>query len=463
MKNYQSWGRYPQIEAKEVKTVHWETEDFDFSAVQGKVLPYGNGRSYGDSCLTAEGTLIDMRRLNRYLGFDEKTGLLRCEAGVLLSDILEVFVPKGWFLPVTPGTKFVTVGGAIANDIHGKNHHKGGTFGCQVTQFELLRSDGQRYLCSPTENSELFAATIGGLGLTGLILWAEFRLMPVVGPYIAMDRIKFKNIAEFFDITQSDIDERYEYTVAWIDCLAKGEQLGRGLYMLGNHYTWKPDPTRKWQKRELASVPLDAPSFALNTLSIKAFNMVYYNQQFSKRVHLIESYEPFFYPLDIVGGWNKLYGSRGFLQWQCVVPCDDGYAPMAEILNRISRAGEGSFLAVLKKFGDVESPGMLSFPAPGLTLALDFAFNGEKTLKLLNELDEVVNQSGGRLYPAKDARMSPESFQQYYPNWREFSQYIDPKFSSSFWERVTANAQPTTELKTSPNGIAKEFSLASNR
>lgn len=457
MKDYQSWGRYPVVEPKEVKNLFWQEDNFDFAAVDSTVLPYGNGRSYGDSCLNANGALIDTRSLKRFLNFDETTGLLQCEAGVLLSDILEVFVPKGWFLPVTPGTKFITVGGAIANDIHGKNHHKGGTFGCHVTRFELLRSNGQRLICSPSENVELFEATIGGLGLTGLILWAEFRMMPITGPYIAMDRIKFRNIAEFFEITNS-LEDQYEYTVAWVDCLASGDSLGRGHYMMGNHYTWKPDPAKKWQKKEIATVPLDAPSFALNTLSIKAFNALYYNRQLPKRVHLIQSYEPFFYPLDIVGEWNKLYGSRGFLQYQCVVPCEDGYGPMEEILKRISRSGEGSFLAVLKKFGDVKSPGMLSFPAPGLTLALDFAFNGEKTLKLLNELDEVVNQSGGRLYPAKDARMRPEDFQRYYPNWQEFSRYIDPKFSSSFWERVTQNIKSSEPVNFHRNGVVKEFS-----
>jgi FAD/FMN-containing dehydrogenase len=439
MKQYQSWGRYPRLNHAEIQTLYWTTDTPDFAALQQPMLPYGNGRSYGDSCLNGGGALVDVRALNRFIGFDEKSGLLRVEAGVLLSEVLKIFQPRGWFLPVTPGTKYVTVGGAIANDVHGKNHHKGGTFGCHVTQFELLRSDGQRFLCSPTQNTELFRATIGGLGLTGLITWAEFRLKPVSGPYIQSDNIKFANLKEFVQIT-NEIDDRYEYTVAWVDVMATGKQLGRGHYTLGNHYDWKAVGKENVTPGEKIKFPLEAPNFAVNTLSVKAFNALYFHRQIPKRKHAIKHYDPFFYPLDAISDWNKAYGSRGFYQYQCVIPIEAGYEPMEEILERIAFSGEGTPLIVLKMFGDVKSPGMMSFPQAGLTLALDFANNGRKSLLLMEDLDRVTRESGGRVYPAKDARMSALSFQTYFPQWRDFARYIDPKFSSSFWQRVTAGA-----------------------
>jgi len=384
--------------------------------------------------------MLDVSHLNRFLAFDEQKGILRCEAGVTLADILTLIVPRGWFLPVTPGTKFISVGGAIANDVHGKNHHRAGTFGCHVTRFELLRSNGERLLCSPDENVELFRATIGGLGLTGLILWAEFRLKPVHNPFILMERIRYRSLAEFMALS-NDSDQDFEYTVAWVDCLASGQQLGRGLFMRGNHAEPLGSELREWQgdgsRSPRLSVPVDMPSFVLNTLSMKAFNAVYYRAQHNDRVRKLVPYEPFFYPLDAVQHWNRMYGKRGFLQYQCVVPLDDGYEVMKALLETISRSGEGSFLTVLKKFGDVPSPGMLSFPRPGLTLALDFPYHGQKTLTLFERLDQLVRESGGAVYPAKDAHMTAESFQAYYPQWKEFAQYIDPHCSSSFWRRVT--------------------------
>ncbi len=445
----QSWGRYPQVEPDQVVPVFWRNELPDLAAFDKSMLPYAYGRSYGDSCLNEGGVSLDVSHLTRFISFDEEQGLLRCEAGVSLADILEVMVPRGWFLPVSPGTKFVSVGGAIANDIHGKNHHKAGTFGRYVTQFELLRSTGERLLCSPTENSELFRATIGGLGLTGVILWAEIRLKPVRTPYIAMDRIRYGSLADFMHIA-ADSDQDYEYTVAWVDCLASGRQLGRGIFMRGNHensprYAHKPLP-----KKLPLAVPLDLPSFTLNSLTVRAFNEVYYRAQLGNVVHKVEPYNPFFYPLDSIYNWNRIYGKRGFFQYQCVVPFENGYAVMKEILERISRAKEGSFLVVLKEFGALPSPGMLSFPRPGLTLALDFSNHGPKTLRLFDELDTLVRQNNGAVYPAKDAHMSAESFQAYYPQWKTFAQYIDPHFSSSFWRRVTnANMPaPTVHMAT---------------
>jgi FAD/FMN-containing dehydrogenase len=235
----------------------------------------------------------------------------------------------------------------------------------------------------------------------------------------------------------AESDEDFEYTVAWVDCLASGKELGRGIFMRGNHDREPGRGTAHVHKELPLAVPIDFPAFALNALTMKAFNTAYYHAQREKHVQRTVAYAPFFYPLDAIHDWNRIYGKRGFLQYQCVVPHEDGYDVMLDILRRISRSGEGSFLTVLKKFGDVPSPGMLSFPRPGLTVALDFPYNGRKTLRLFEELDGVVRRSGGAVYPAKDARMSAESFQTYFPQWERFARYIDPKFSSSFWRRVT--------------------------
>ena len=437
-KTLQSWGRYPAVRPAQVTPVFWLTELPDLTAPEQSILPFAYGRSYGDSCLNESGISLDVSHLNRFIAFNEEDGLLRCEAGVSLATILEVMVPRGWFLPVSPGTKFVSVGGAIANDIHGKNHHKAGTFGSHVTCFELLRSDGQHLLCSPTENGPLFRATIGGLGLTGVILWAEFQMKPIVNSYIDMDSIRFESLDEFFAIS-AESDQAYEYTMSWVDILIGGDKLCRGKFIRGNHNQARELTAKPTKKRLSLVMPVNLPSFALNSLTVKAFNEAYYHVQVEKRVHKIEPYDPFFYPLDSIHEWYRLYGKRGFLQYQFVVPFTTSHEAMREILGRIRHSGEGSFLTVLKKFGDIASPGMLSFPRPGLTLALDFAYHGQKTLRLLNDLDKIVLQSGGVVYPAKDARMTPETFQAYYPQWHEFEQYIDPHFSSSFWRRVTAH------------------------
>jgi len=459
--SYQSWGRYPKIASAEVQTIYWRSELPDLARFEEPVLPFAYGRSYGDSCLNEGGVTIDVSHLRHFISFDEEQGLLCCEAGVSLAEILELIVPRGWFIPVSPGTKFVSVGGAIANDIHGKNHHKAGTFGCHVTRFELLRSDGQRLICSPDENSELFRATIGGLGLTGIILWAEFRLKPIVNPFIDMQRIRFSSLEEFIEIS-AETDQDYEYTMSWVDILIGGKGLCRGIFMCGNNDQSKERAKQSTGKKLPLAVPFDFPSFVLNTLTVKAFNEVFYHSQLSKRVHKVVPYEPFFYPLDSIHEWNRMYGKRGFLQYQFVVPFEDGFDAMREILNRIRRSGEGSFLTVLKKFGDIQSPGMLSFPRPGITLALDFAYSGKKTLQLLDDLDKIVRESGGAVYPAKDARMSAESFQAFFPHWKEFAKYVDPHFSSSFWRRVagaSAEGQQSEPLANS----SREFQISGKR
>ncbi|HSL04729.1 MAG TPA: FAD-binding oxidoreductase [Nitrospiraceae bacterium] len=436
MKRYESWGRYPRAGTVTAVPIYWRSDTLNFQKFQQSVLPFGQGRSYGDVCLNDGGILLDTGSLSHFIAFDETSGLIRCEAGVTLAEILSIVVPRGWFLPVTPGTKFVSVGGAIANDVHGKNHHRVGTFGMHVTQFELLRSREERVICSSTQNTDLFRATIGGLGLTGLILWGEIQLYPISSPLIRMERIRFDNLKEFFDIARSS-DQGHTYTVAWIDCLAKNRHLGRGVFLRGNHVEDEGPRLIRLQSRRTLTIPFDAPHLLLNRFAMKAFNLAYYHRHGSTRIEDIVHYDPFFYPLDAIHQWNRLYGSRGFLQYQCVVPFDDEGRAIQELLQRVVRTGEASFLSVLKIFGAMRSPGMLSFPRPGITLALDLPNAGPSTLQLLEELDDIVRNSGGAVYPAKDARMSPDNFKAFFPQWEEFSRYVDPQFSSNLWRRVT--------------------------
>lgn len=429
---YFSWGRYPRAQHDSIYKVYWtdQVEPILAAARPESCLPYGLGRSYGDSCLNSGGSLIDCSRLDRMLSFDRETGRLWCEAGVSLAEILRVAVPAGWFLPVTPGTKFVTLGGAIANDVHGKNHHRAGTFGLHLARLLVCRSDAGLVECSPWENTDLFCATVGGLGLTGVILAAEIQLKPIPGDEIAAEAIPFQSIAGFQALAEES-DKAFEYTVAWIDTFS-GQQ-PRGIFYRGNH-TAGFHPARK--KRSGPRVPFAAPDFLLNRYGLKLFNSTYYRWKSRRSATSNVRLDPFFYPLDAIRNWNLLYGSNGFLQYQCVIPEASSDA-LQDILARIGRDGMGSFLSVLKRFGSVRSPGMMSFPRPGLTLALDLPMRGERTLGLLEELDQVVVQAGGAVYPAKDARMSPETFAASFPAASEFHRFLDPALSSSFWRRVT--------------------------
>ncbi len=441
MKKYRSWAFIPPIEQKAVRP-QWlgfklpDTNEGE-KEKSGSLLPYGNGRSYGDSCLNVKGTVVDSRSLNRFIHFDENTGVLKCEAGVTFADILAVIVPKNWFLPVTPGTKFVTVGGAIANDVHGKNHHQDGTFGRHVLGFELLRSNGDTLLCSPDENKDFYAATIGGLGLTGFITWAEIQLIKIESPYIKVETTAFHGLDEFYALSES-ANKNHRYSVAWIDCASSGKNFARGLFMAGDHADHTPQgkPNKAVQAEPKLSIPFNFPKLALNRYSIKAFNALYFNKNSAMSAGTsYQHYDSYFYPLDGLGDWNRIYGKQGFYQYQFVVPFSEK-ATMEKILNKIVESGLGSFLAVLKEFGDVDSPGLLSFPRPGICLALDFANRGETTLKLAAELDELVIKAGGAVYPAKDVRMSSQAFKAYFPKMEEFKAFIDPKFTSDFWKRV---------------------------
>ncbi|MDH3588328.1 MAG: FAD-binding oxidoreductase [Gammaproteobacteria bacterium] len=432
MGKYRSWGYSP---AQDQAAVRPGWRDFSLESIEGSLLPYGNGRSYGDSCLNSAGRVIDCRQLNRFIAFDREQGILRCEAGVSFEAILEVIVPAGWFLPVTPGTKFVTVGGAIANDIHGKNHHRDGTIGRHVRNFELLRSDGQKLLCSPESNPEFFSATIGGLGLTGCISWAEMQLIPISSSTVDVETSVFHGLDEFYELSAA-AHEDYQYTIAWLDCVAEGDRFARGIFMKANHSAGGGIHPAKKSSLPL-SVPINFPKWALNKYSVKAFNTCYfYSQKRHAGTNTRQQFDPFFYPLDGIENWNRIYGKDGFFQYQFIVPGSEKLV-MDELLRQIVSSGLGSFLAVLKEFGAKKSPGMLSFPRPGICLALDLANRGTRTLRVLDELDQLVMKAGGIVYPAKDNRMSGGAFRAYYPQYEAFSRYIDPRFSSDFWKRVT--------------------------
>jgi FAD/FMN-containing dehydrogenase len=435
MKRYESWGRYPQSKPAQILALSSLSEVPDFSQFSSPALVYGKGRSYGDCCLNNGGVLLDASGLDRLIGFDAGTGILRCEAGVTLQSVLRLILPANWFLPVTPGTQFVTVGGAIANDVHGKNHHRAGSFGCHVLRFELLRSDRGRVLCSRAENEDLFRATIGGLGLTGLILWAEFQLKPVTGPLIDCERIRFRKLEEFFKLS-GESDEKFEYTVAWLDCISSGNKLGRGIFLRGNHSSARMNNSRP-QRAVQTLRGFEAPGFLISRPTIRAFNWMYFHRQTRDSVRKTLHFEQFFYPLDRIAEWNRLYGRRGFLQYQFVVPYDKREV-VREILELLASSREVCALSVLKVFGTMPSPGLLSFPRPGVTLALDLPLRGQTTLDLCERFDQVVRKNGGAVYPAKDARMSPQSFNSYFPRWREFLPFLDPHFASDFWRRVTS-------------------------
>lgn len=430
-----SWGRVLRTDCEVLPLYRSSAAIPSLPGGNGSLLPFGNGRSYGDSCLNPGGSLLYTRHLDHFMAFDRTTGVLRCEAGVLLAAILELVVPQGWILPVTPGTRFVTVGGAIANDVHGKNHQTHGTFGRHVRQFLLRRSEGQELYCSPRENADWFSATIGGLGLTGLVVWAELQLRPIAGPWMQAQTLPFGDLDGFFDLCEDSADA-YEYTVAWIDCAGTGKRLGRGLFTRANHVQDGYVPQLRTQKarfRELPSMPLSL----VNKLTVSMFNTLHFHLSKRRTETEVQHYESFFYPLDRVLHWNRIYGPRGFYQYQCVVPPDDARAVVTALLTDIARQGTGSFLAVLKQFGNLSSPGLMSFPRQGVTLALDFPNVGAELHALFARLDALVTEAEGRLYPAKDGRMPGECFRAGYPEWRRFSAFIDPAFSSGFWRRVT--------------------------
>ncbi len=434
IKNF-SWGNYPYFAQKPME-VHWRTE---LSSIIHKIksdekstLVYGKGRSYGDSCLAKSNEVISTINLNNIISVDWEKGLITAEAGITLEEILSFSIPNGWFLPVSPGTKFITLGGAIANDIHGKNHHKRGTFGNHVLNIGLFRSDLGNLICNPNLNSNLFSTTIGGLGLTGVIKWAEIKMVRISSSSIMKFSKCFHNLEEFFNLS-SYYDDKYEFSVSWVDCLASKSKLGKGIYMAGN---FANDGRLRINKKSKFHIPFTPPFSLVNKLSLKTFNTFYWLLSRYKQGYSSTNYDPFFYPLDSISRWNRIYGLKGFQQYQLVIPEESAKKGVKEVLRIISKAKTGSFLAVLKKFGKIKSPGLLSFPLPGTTLALDFPQSIEPEKKLFPLINDVVKDYGGRLYPAKDAQMSSEFFKSSYPLWERLENERDPVLFSHFWDRV---------------------------
>ncbi len=397
------------------------------------LLAHGNGRSYGDTCLNSNGAVIDMRAMDRILDFDPATGIIEAEAGAMLSDIIAYAAPLGFFPQVVPGTQFVTLGGAIANDVHGKNHHRRGTFGRHVEAFTLLRSDGKVHRCTPTPDARLFEATIGGMGLTGVILTASIRLMRVDALDIDERVTPFRDLGEFFELID-EADAGNEYVVAWLDQLASGNRAGRGLLMTGNHAHHGARTAARAGSR--LAVPFQPPVNLLSRPFLKLFNAAYRSRKGAARPSGAVPYQGFFFPLDGVRDWNRLYGPRGLYQHQSVVPELNARAAVAELLDFARRAGQGSFLTVLKRFGPMRSPGIVSFPRAGYTLTLDFPNKGKPTLDMLAGLDRITIEAGGAVNPYKDARMSAQTFAVSFPDWRMLEAARDPAFMSDFWART---------------------------
>ena len=427
MKKIKSWNNYPKVKHKNIQMF---SNNLSFNS--NKNLAHGLGRSYGDVCLNENENLILTNKLNEVLEFNKETGVLKCNAGISLKEILNLIVFNGWFLPVVPGTRYVSIGGAIANDIHGKNHHKFGSFGNFVESFKLLRSNGEIMNCSKKENKDYFKATIGGMGLTGIIISAEIKLIKIESEYIDTTTLRYESIKEYWEINR-EAEKNFDYTVSWIDCSIKNDGGLRGVFHSGNHS--ENNPTKKNKKDISVPVPFTPPFSLVNNLTMKIINETYYKINKTENFKL-QHYKTFFFPLDMIGSWGKAYGSKGFFQYQFVIPSESGINGINKILNEIKNHGQVPALGVLKTFGNIESVGMMSFPREGLTMALDFQNKGVKTLNFLDRLDKIVMEYGGALYPAKDSRMSKNVFENSFPNLNEFSNFIDPKFSSSFWRRV---------------------------
>lgn len=420
MSKVSNWGQYPVVEG--------EIKAFRGQEVKDNTpwIPRGMGRCYGDASLGQR--MLSNLKLNRMLSFDPESGLLECESGVTFEDLLHVFLPRGWFPPVTPGTKYVTMGGALAADVHGKNHHVEGAISRYIQSFELLTPKGEILTCSRERHSDVFWATVGGMGLTGFIKSLVIQLKSVESSYISMQSVKAANLDEILELF--DEFERATYSVAWIDCMASGKKMGRSILMKGEH-TKKvelPDkiktlPLTVLHKQNL-NVPIHLPSFTLNPLTVRAFNFFYYHKQFASIKQNIATYDSFFYPLDAIHNWNRIYGKKGFAQYQLVIPKSNGQKGLEKILKKISQSGLGSFLAVLKLMGHDESQGMLSFPMEGYTLALDFPIS-RKLFPFLDKLDQMVVDLGGRIYLAKDARLSAHMLAPMYPRLDKFREVLE--------------------------------------
>jgi decaprenylphospho-beta-D-ribofuranose 2-oxidase len=412
-KDIANWGNFPVMESEEINPSFLE-DIRQYVQKPGEFIPRGNGRCYGDASLANR--TIRTTRFDKILSFDAEQGTFECESGLTLDRILDVIVPKGWFLPVTPGTKFITVGGAVASDVHGKNHHVDGCFSHHVQEMDIVVADGQVITCGPSLVADLFEATCGGMGLTGVITRVRFSLKKIETSYIRQKQVKAANLEEVLDLFETHKD--YTYSVAWIDCLKKGNAFGRSILILGEHATvndlspeQKKEPLQLPKKKQI-TFPFNLPSWVLNSFTVKAFNFLYYGKNFKKEIDNTVGYEPFFYPLDAILHWNRGYGKKGFIQYQFVLPLESKKG-LVEILQRISDKGLGSFLAVLKIFGKQNS--LIGFPMEGYTLALDIPVR-KGLFETLDELDKIVLKYKGRLYMSKDARMAPEILEAGYPH-----------------------------------------------
>lgn len=442
-KKIANWGNYPVMESNEVQ-FRSISELQQIVSSSTTAIARGNGRCYGDASLSD--TTISTLKYDKLLSFDKVNGVLECQSGVTLDQILEVVVPAGWFLPVTPGTKFVTIGGVVASDVHGKNHHVDGAFSRHVINIRLMLSDGRIINCSKYENADLFEATCGGMGLTGVIVSVKFRLKKIETSYINEKKIRVDNLEELINLFEEN--KHYTYSVAWIDCLKKGKDFGRSVLMLGEHAKVNELTDQQKTKGALAlpknksiPFPINLPSFVLNNFTVKLFNFLFYHKNFKKEKNSIISYEPFFYPLDAILNWNRGYGKKGFVQYQFVIPTKNKEG-LITILKKISDKGWGSFLAVLKMFG--EQRDLISFPIEGYTLALDFPVR-KGLFDFLDELDEIVLQYNGRIYLSKDARMKAATFWKGYSNSEKFASVINKynpktKFQSVQSSRLSITA-----------------------
>ena len=424
------WGRTAATVAEVVEPRDADAVAEALASSNGRgVVARGLGRAYGDAAQNAGGVVVDVTGLDRISHVDVERGLVTAEAGVSLDRLISALLPLGWFLPVTPGTAYVTLGGAIASDVHGKNHHQDGGFCDHVERMTLITPTGERRDLVPAD--DLFGATAGGMGLTGIVVEATLRLLRVESAHVVEDIERCANLEDC--MTRMDArDDEYRYSVAWIDCLARGRRLGRSVLLRGDHAR-REDAPPKLRGRELERVrgpriaaPAWVPGGLLRRETIAAFNEAYYRRApREERGHVI-ALDPYFYPLDFVSGWNRMYGDRGFIQYQLGVPFEREDA-LREALERLSAARVPSFLAVLKRFGP--GRGLLSFPEPGWTLALDIPAGDPALAALLDELDELVAAAGGRVYLSKDSRLRPDLLEAMYPElprWRSIQREADP-------------------------------------
>lgn len=441
-KRLANWGNYPALSCDET-TFSQEEQIQDFISSHTSVIARGNGRCYGDASLAAFS--VSTLKYDKVLTFDAVNGIFECQSGITLDQILDIIVPKGWFLPVTPGTKFITIGGAVASDVHGKNHHVDGSFSNHIISMDVITGNQDTITCSADEHADLFWATCGGMGLTGIITRVKFGLKKIETAYIKQKQIKAKNLEDLIRLFEEYKD--YTYSMAWIDCLKKGDSFGRSILIVGEHATneelspsQQKAPLKVSGKSKL-TVPFNLPSFILNTLTVKAFNWLYYAKNTKREINNVVPYEPFFYPLDAILHWNRGYGKAGFVQYQFVLSLENK-AGLVEILKRISDKGWGSFLAVLKVFGKQDS--LISFPMEGYTLALDFPVR-KGLFEFLDELDSIVLQYGGRLYLSKDARMKQEVFWQSYANARQFADIVKTYNGKNVFRSVQSDRLLLTE------------------